>query len=99
MRVGSWSGDYVDVDHAQLTKQIMYMKLLFHIGQDEMISADCPWDSFSYGDTTISSLDIQLVHNPIQKVSLVYSLVQDTKWSRADVYGTRLGNVITFEAI
>jgi len=75
------------------------MKLLFHTGQVEMTSKDCPWDSFSYRDTTISSLDIHLVHNPIQMVSLVYSLVQDGKWPWADMYKTRLENVITFEAI
>jgi len=69
------------------------------MGQDEMTSKDCPWDSFSYRDTTISSLDTHLVHNPIQMVSLVYSLVQDSKWSQADMYETRLGNVITFDAI
>jgi hypothetical protein len=75
------------------------MKLLFHTGQDEMTSKDCPWDSFSYRDATISLLDTHLVHNPIQMVILVYSLVQDSKWSQADMYETRLGNVITFDAI
>jgi len=69
------------------------------MGQDEMTSKDCPWDSFSNGDTTVSSLDIHLVHNPIQTVNLVYSMIQDSKWSQADMYKTRLGNVFTFEAI
>jgi hypothetical protein len=62
MRVGLWSGDNLDVDDAQLMKQLMQMNLLSHTGQDEMISQD----SFSYGDTTISSLDTHLVHNSIQ---------------------------------
>jgi hypothetical protein len=40
MSVGLWSGENLDVDHAQLTKKLIQMKLLSHMGQDEMIPQD-----------------------------------------------------------